>query len=111
METYFNPKKQTLTWKFYSTSDGRSVEWATSGPTNVIDPPEAVYEENPDLASGEIKQVDWAAEGADVTVTRTVYRNGQILFSDTFVTTYQPWRDVFQYGPGTDIPGNKKNRG
>jgi vancomycin resistance protein YoaR len=103
METYFNPKKQTLTWKFYSTSDGRSVEWDTSGPTNVVEPPDPLYEENPDLAEGEIKQVDWAAEGADVTITRTVTRNGQVLFTDTFTTHYQPWRDIYQYGPGTDI--------
>ena len=103
METYFNPKNQTLTWKFYSTSDGRTVEWDTSGPTNVVEPPDPLYEENPDLAEGEIKQVDWAAEGADVTITRTVTRNGQVLFSDTFTTHYQPWRDIYQYGPGTDI--------
>jgi len=103
METYFNPKNQTLTWKFYSTSDGRTVEWDTSGPTNVVEPPDPLYEENPDLAEGEIKQVDWAAEGADVTITRTVTRNGQVLFTDTFTTHYQPWRDIYQYGPGTDI--------
>lgn len=112
METYFNPKKQTLTWKFYSTSDGRTVEWNTSGPTNVVEPPEPLYEENTDLAEGEIKQVDWAAEGADVTISRTVYRDGQVLFGDTFFTHYQPWRDIFQYGPGTEIPEIiKKNRG
>jgi hypothetical protein len=79
----------------------------------VVEPDDPVYEENPALAEGEIKQVDWAADGADVTVTRTVYRDGQVLFSDSFVTHYMPWQDVFQYGPGTKIPGvtvpKKKN--
>jgi vancomycin resistance protein YoaR len=103
METYFYPNSRSLTWKFYSTSDGRTVEWDTSGPQNVEEPPEPVYEENPELAKGEVKQVDWAAEGADVTVTRTVYQNGQVLFSDSFVTHYLPWADVFQYGPGTNL--------
>jgi len=110
METYFNPKKQTLMWKFYSTSDGRTVEWSTTGPTNVVEPPEPVYEENPELASGEINQVEWAAEGAEVTIARTVYRNGEVLFRDTFFTSYQPWGDVFQYGPGTEIPETEKKR-
>jgi vancomycin resistance protein YoaR len=104
METYFHPNSRSLTWKFYSTSDGRKVEWESSGPQNTVDPPDPVYEENPDLAQGEIKQVDWAAEGADVTVTRTVYKDGQVWFSDSFITSYQPWADVFQYGPGTNLP-------
>jgi vancomycin resistance protein YoaR len=106
METYVNPKAGRLTWKFYSTKDGRNVEWNTSGPQNIVSPPPPKYEENPDLGQGEIKQVDWAAEGADVLVTRTVYRDGQVLFSDQFATHYEPWQDIFQYGPGTDIPKN-----
>ncbi len=101
METYVNPAARTLTWKFYSTSDGRTVEWDTTGPVNRVDPPDPVYEENPELSKGQIKQVDWAAEGADVTVTRTVYRDGKIYLQDEFFTHYLPWRAVCQYGPGT----------
>jgi vancomycin resistance protein YoaR len=104
METYVNVEARTLTWKFYSTSDGRTVDWYTTGPENLVEPPEPLYEENPDLAKGVIKQVDWEAQGADITVTRTVYRNGQIVASDTFTTHYVPWRAVFQYGPGTKVP-------
>jgi len=107
METYLNPTARSLTWKFYSTSDGREVEWNTSGPVNVIEPPEPKFEENPELAQGEIKQVDWAAEGADVTVTRTVTRDGVILYDDVITTHYQPWQDVYQYGPGTELKDTK----
>ncbi|MDI6693398.1 MAG: VanW family protein [Anaerolineales bacterium] len=110
METYFRPNSRSLTWKFYSTSDGRRVEWETTGPQNIVEPPDPVYEENPELAEGEIVQVDWAAEGADVTVTRTVYRDGQVLFTDTFITHYLPWADVYQYGPGTQLPNRRKPR-
>jgi vancomycin resistance protein YoaR len=108
METYYRPNSRSLTWKFYSTSDGRTVEWETSGPQNVVDPPDPVYEENPELAQGQIIQVDWAAEGADVTVLRTVYRDGVALFTDSFVTHYLPWADVYQYGPGTELPKKKR---
>ncbi|GAB4578710.1 MAG: VanW family protein [Anaerolineales bacterium] len=104
METYVDPGARTLTWKFYSTSDGRTVEWNTSGLQNVQEPPEPQYIENTALDKGEIKQVDWAVAGADVTVTRTVTRNGAIIHADTFHTHYQPWRAVYEYGPGTDLP-------
>ncbi|MBW8012424.1 MAG: hypothetical protein FVQ83_14510 [Chloroflexi bacterium] len=102
METYVYPGARSLTWKFYSTSDGRQVEWDSSGLQNIVEPPEPVFEENENLAKGEIEQVDWAVEGADVSITRTVTINGQILFIDQFNTHYDSWAMVCQYGPGTN---------
>jgi len=105
METYVSASNGTLTWKFYSTSDGRTVEWQTSGPINIVEPPEPLYEENSELSKGTIKQVDWAADGSDVRVSRTVLRDGNVISDDVFATHYLPWRAVYQYGPGTeDIP-------
>jgi vancomycin resistance protein YoaR len=104
METYVQAAARKLTWKFYSTSDGRTVEWDTSGLQNVVEPEEAVYKENPELAKGEINQIDWGVDGADVTITRTVMRDGQVYLEDAFHTHYLPWRDVYEYGPGTKIP-------
>ena len=101
METYVNQAARTLTWKFYSTSDGRTVDWNTSGLKNKVDPPDPNYIENPDLKKGEVVKVDWAVEGADVTINRTVTRNGEILIEDVFTTHYVPWREVWEYGPGT----------
>ena len=40
-------------------------------------------------------------EGADVTVTRTVTRDGEVLFQDEFKTHYEPWATVCHYGPHT----------
>jgi vancomycin resistance protein YoaR len=114
METYVNQSARTLTWKFYSTSDGRSVDWQTTGLKNKVDPPDPLYEENSELAKGEIRQVDRAVEGADVTITRTVNRDGQTLYEDAFTTHYMPWRAVHEYGPGTKgMPpkeGKKKDK-
>lgn len=107
METYVG-NYYSLTWKFYSTKDGRTVDWNTTGPTNRVPPPDPLYKENPALPKGEIKKVDYAAEGADVMVNRTVYRDGAVLFSDQFFTHYQAWRAVYEYGPGTEgIPTPK----
>ena len=102
METYLSRARNSLTWKFYSTSDGRTVNWSTSGLTKTIDPPDPIYEENSKLAKGVVKQVDWAVKGATVTVTRNVYRDGQKLWQDIFRTKYRPWAAVCEYGPGTN---------
>jgi vancomycin resistance protein YoaR len=113
METYVNQAARTLTWKFYSTSDGRSVEWQTTGLKNKVEPPDPNYIENPELKKGEVVQVDWAVEGADVTVNRTVIRDGETLYEDVFTTHYMPWREVWEYGPGTkNMPPkeSKKNK-
>ncbi len=104
METYFSPTSYSLTWKFYSTPDGRTVQWETTGPTNVVPAPKPVIQLNPEFSQDEIKHVDYAAEGADVTLNRTVLRDGKILFADKFFTQYQPWADVCEYGPGTKDP-------
>ncbi len=101
METYVDRAARTITWKFYSTYDGRTVDWDTSGARNIVDAPEPVYEENAELGQGEVKQVDWSADGATVSVTRTVTRNGEILHQDQINTQYQAWAAVYQYGPGT----------
>jgi vancomycin resistance protein YoaR len=104
METYVNPKTSTLTWKFYSTSDARKVNWETTGLTNVVPAPDPVYLENPDLPKGKINRIDYAVEGADVAVTRTVTRDGKIVLKDVVRTHYVPWPDQYEYGPGTDLP-------
>jgi len=104
METYVNVGAHRLTWKFYSTSDGRSVEWHPTGPQDVVPAPDPLFQENSDLQKGEMKQVDWAADGANVTVTRIVWRGGQVLYNDTISTHYEAWQAVCEYGPGTDDP-------
>lgn len=107
METYVNESAQRLTWKFYSTNDGRRVTWTTTGPRNVVPAPPPLFRLNPDLPPDAIKQVDWAADGADVYVTRTVSRNGQVLFSDEFATHYEPWQAVCEYGSAVEDPEKK----
>jgi len=102
METY--REGYTLTWKFYSTSDGRSVTWETTGPQNIVPAPEPRFEENDELKAGQIRPVDWAANGADVVVTRTVLKNGAVYFSDEFKTHYEPWQAVCEVAPGTEEP-------
>jgi vancomycin resistance protein YoaR len=110
METYVDVGARTITWKIYSTSDGRTVDWQTTGVTNTVPAPPPYFEENPELKAGQIKQIDYAANGADVTVTRTVYRNGGVYFSDTLQTHYEPWQAICEYGPETEDPEKAAKR-
>jgi vancomycin resistance protein YoaR len=101
LETYISGSQ--LIWKFYSSPDTREIQWS-SQQLNHEDAPEALYKENSDLDKGEIKQVDWAADGLDVIVTRTVTLEGEVLYDDTIETHYLPWRAIYEYGPGTKLP-------
>ncbi len=103
IETYVYRNTKKLEFKFYSTGDGRTVETPEPLVANVIPHPPDRYEENPELPTGKIEQVDWSADGADVLITRLVRRaDGSILFEDRFFSHYLPWQAVYEYGPGTE---------
>ncbi len=110
METNVDVSSRALTWRLYSTYDGRTVTWQTSGPQNIVPAPEPLFKENPDLRPGQIKQVDWAANGADVIVNRTVWKNGAVYLQDEVRTHYQPWQAVCEYAPGMEEPRKAAQR-
>jgi vancomycin resistance protein YoaR len=105
IENYYNEANSSLTFKMYSTSLGRQV--VKEGPfiDNVVPPKPDLWEYNEELEPGEIVQVDWAVEGADVTVGRTVYNSfGDLLRQDTFISYYIPWQNIYEYGPDVTVP-------
>ena len=110
METYVDAAARRITWKFYSTSDGRQVSWNTTGLTDTEKPDYPIYEYNEELKKGQIKQVDWAVDGATVVITRTVTRDGSVIHNDTFKTVYEPWSAVCEYGPDTENYPPKDNK-
>ncbi len=112
METDVNVELCRLQWRFYSTDVKRYVDYTSSGLTNIEPEGDPIYNENPDLPAGVIEQVDWGIDGADVTITRTVYENGLIHINDVFETHYAAWSDIFEYGPGTEgIPVKDESDG
>ena len=98
VQTEFDPKNYTLKFKLFGTDDGRKVEITKPVVTNVTAPPEALYQEDPTLPVGTIKQIDFAAWGANVSFTRTVTREDKELYKDTFSSRYQPWRAIYLKG-------------
>jgi len=100
IETETNLNTQTVTFRFYSTGDGRTVQKDGPYVSNVVPHGPPLYETNSALSAGQVKQVDYAVDGFDSTVYRTVYRNGELLYQDTFFSQYMPWRAIYQVPPG-----------
>lgn len=106
IETYFDQARATLTFKFYGRRDGRVVSFSEPVIENVVPHGPDIYEPDPEgrLGEGRVRQVEYAVDGATITVRRTVTRDGQTLINERIVSRYQPWQAVYQFGPGFTPP-------
>ncbi len=102
IETVYDPAKVTLTFKFYGTPDGREVNISPSVIENTVPHGPDVYEKDTDneVPAGKAKQVDYAVDGATISFTRQVTRNGETLIDERVVSRYVPWQNVFRFGEG-----------
>lgn len=98
VESSWDLAKSMLVFRLYGTPDGRTVELSDPVVTNVSPPPADKYVDDPTLSKGTVKQIDFAAWGANVSFTRVVKRGGEVLYEDTFSSNYQPWQAVFLRG-------------
>jgi vancomycin resistance protein YoaR len=89
---------QRLTFDLYGTSDGRKVNISDPVILSTSPAPEPLYQDDPTLPKGVVKQIDFAAPGAKVYFTREVRRDGKLLYSDKFTSNYRPWQAVFLKG-------------
>lgn len=90
-------KDNYLYFDIYGTKDGRKVTVSEPKISNIVPPPPPIYEEDPELPKGVVKQVDFPATGAKIRVTRTVEKNGNIK-TDVFNSDYKPWQAVYKVG-------------
>lgn len=89
-----------LTFRFYGPDElGRTVEM--EGP--VTDMPEKapppIYEDDPSLAPGQVKQVDTAHDGLRATIYRIIKRGDEVIARETFVSLYKAWPARYKRGP------------
>ena len=99
IQTYADLAAGTVTFNFYGTSPGRSVIVSDPVEANHVPHGPPVYEEDASLIPGETKQIDWARDGVDVTVYRTVMQDGQVIHQDSIFSQYRPWQAVYKIGP------------
>jgi vancomycin resistance protein YoaR len=93
-------KNYSLVFELYGTSDGRVATITKPVVTNVSAPPEDLYQDDPTLPSGTVKQIEYKAWGARVTFNYKVTRNGEELINKTFISNYRPWQAVYLRGTG-----------
>ncbi|PIY93829.1 MAG: hypothetical protein COY68_04695 [Candidatus Levybacteria bacterium CG_4_10_14_0_8_um_filter_35_23] len=98
IQSFVDPSILRLTFVLYGTLDGRQVNMTKPIILSQTPPPPAIYQDDPTLTKGEIKQVDFAAWGANVYFTRQVTKNGKEIISDKFVSNYRAWQDIFLKG-------------
>jgi len=101
IQSILDPEELRLTFMIYGTNDGRISEVTTPIITNQTPAPETKFEDDPTLPIGTVKQVDFAAAGANTVFTRTVTRDGKVIISDTFKSNYRPWQAIFLRGTKT----------
>jgi len=98
VQTLIDQETQQLSIFLYGTSDGRTVSITKPIITNRTPAPEDIYQDDPTLAKGVIRQIDFKAEGSKVSFTREVTKDGQKIILDKFVSNYAPWQSIFLRG-------------
>jgi len=87
----------TLTVALYGTDPGYDVKY-TTGPFTDIVPHKTVETPDPTLKKGRRIVEDGGVDGSNVTVVRTVTKNGVVVRKDTFVSHYSPKIEVVRVG-------------
>ncbi len=97
------PRATSLTVQVFGISDGRKVSISRPDVSGFVAHPPTRYALNTSLKTGQIKQVDWAADGYTTRLYRTIRTASGQVKTHTLASRYQPWQAVYEYGPGTRI--------
>lgn len=100
VQTINDPKTLHLVVEIYGTSDGRVATISEPKVWGISAPLPTVYQDDPSLPTGTMKQVDWSAPGAKASFEYKVVRNGEVLQDKTFTSAYRPWAAVYLKGTG-----------
>ena len=88
----------TLYVDLYGTSDGRETTLTKSVVTNQTPPPPELRQDDLTIPKGVVKQVDFAAWGANVSFKRTVTRGGETIADEVWRSNYKPWQAIYLVG-------------
>ncbi|MBU1031802.1 VanW family protein [Patescibacteria group bacterium] len=88
----------TLYIDLYGTSDGRKVSLTKPVVADQTPPPPELRQDDLTLPRGTVKQVDWAAWGANVSFKRVVTRGGGTIINEIWRSAYKPWQAIYLVG-------------
>jgi vancomycin resistance protein YoaR len=101
IQTELDLSQDSLSFALYGTKDGRQVSISTPVVTSTSPAPPPQYQDDPTLPVGQMQQIDFAANGADVYFTRTVTKYGKVIDYNKFTSDYQPWQAIYLRGTKT----------
>lgn len=98
IQTKTDTTNLTLTFELYGASDGRKAQILNHVVGGITPPPADLYQDDPTLPAGVIKQVDFAAWGAKASFEYKVIKNGTVTIDQIFTSNYRPWQAVYLRG-------------
>ncbi|MVN86022.1 hypothetical protein GO986_04515 [Deinococcus sp. HMF7620] len=98
VKTINNNATSTLEVQVWGVKPARTVNVSAATITSRIGHPAPRYVVNVNLRPGTVRQVDWAADGYSLYITRTIKQGGAIR-TDQVKTVYKPWQAVYETGP------------
>lgn len=93
-------KNYSLVIELYGTKDGRISKISKPKISNQVAPGPDIYQDDPTLKNGVVKQVEYKSYGAKVSFDYQVVKDNVEIFSKTFVSNYRPWNAVYLRGTG-----------
>ena len=101
IQTVVDSRAQTITFSVLATKPAK-YKAKLEGPviTNIIKPGPAIYENDPTLPVGTVKQTEYAKDGMTTTIKRVLTdpATGKVVRTETYTSRYVPWNDRFSRG-------------
>lgn len=100
IQSSINKNAQKIIFEIYGTADDRKV---TISPVRLYDrqpPPPDLYQDDPTLPLGKIKQTEHRIWGAKAAFDYKVTKEDEVLDEKTFYSNYRPWQAVYLRGTG-----------
>ncbi|MDO8497911.1 MAG: VanW family protein [bacterium] len=98
IQTQIDAENNLLYFRFYGKKDGRRVELTTPVLYDQSPPPEPLYQDDPTMKKGVVKQIDYPAWGGKSKFSYKVIRGSETIFGEDFLSVYRPWQAVYLVG-------------
>lgn len=98
VQRIIDPRNYYLAFELFGHPDNRQVSLSPTRLWDQSPPPPDLFQDDPTLPAGQVKQIDWPAWGAKAAFDYKVVLEGKILQEKTFYSTYRPWQAVFLRG-------------
>jgi len=106
--TDYDRANYRLTIDLYSTPTGRTVTVSEPIVFNITAAPAPEYYDVPDQPVGYLKQIDWAAGGADTEFSRTILFPDGTESTESFTSHFKAWSAKYERGTlGAEVPAEE----